>query len=126
MNDLLKAQLRLCQKAQVPNLNGDELEIYIPKGGVIIPDNVIEGGYYIIKLEPYIINPPEGFTLHINWNNSIAPKEGIMQCVVEKTMGKMVRINGIGYSLVNASYIDGTEWQGWLPQKSITVIKRLG
>ena len=84
------------------------------------------GGYYIIELESYIINPPPNFTLHTNWNNGVVPKERVMQCVVEKIMGKMVFVNGIGYDRENLSYIDGTEWKGWLPEKSISVIMRLG
>ena len=123
---MLLKQLRLCKKAQIPTLNGDEIEITIPKGELDIPPMVNVGGYYIIELERYIVNPPPTFTLHDNWNNGIAPKEKVMQCVVEKVMGKMVYINGIGYDRENCSYIDGTEWQGWIPQKSIEIVRRLG
>jgi len=126
MNRLIIEQLNQCQKAQVPPLNGDETVIYIPKGAAIIPQRVEQGGYYIISLEPYVINPPDGFTLHDNWNNGVAPKQNTMQCVVEMVMGKMIRINGIGFDRAKQSYIDGTEWCGWLPEKSITIIKRLG
>lgn len=126
MNELIKAQLRLCQKAKVPELSGNETKIYIPKGAILLPEFVSIGGYYIIKLSQYVVDPPEGFTLHANWNNGIGPKEQTMQCVVENVLGKMVRINGIGFDIINSCYIEGTEWQGWVPQKSITIIKHLG
>ena len=126
MNNLILAQLKLCKKAKIPPIDGDEQIIYIPRGEIEIPPMVVAGGYYIIELENYIINPPDTFVLHTNWNNGVAPKEKVMQCVVEQVMGKMIRVNGIGYDRVNECYIDGTEWHGWLPQKSISIIRRLG
>ena len=126
MNKTLLKQLRLCKKAKIPTLNGDETKIVIERGEVEVPSKVDVGGYYIIELERYVVNPPPTFTLHDNWNNGIIPKERVMQCVVEKIMGKMVYINGIGYDRESFSYIDGTEWKGWLPEKSIEIIKRLG
>ena len=126
MNPLIKKELKQCKKAQIPALSGENNVILIPKGERAVEQIVSVGSYYIIELENYIINPPNGFTLHDNWNKGVQPKEKVMQCVVEKSMGKMVYINGIGFDRVNDSYIDGTEWSGWLPTKSITVIKKLG
>lgn len=126
MSKRLIKQLRLCKKANIPPVNGDEKEIVIQKGEIKVPSQVDVGGYYIIELEQYIVNPPANFTLHDNWNNGVVPKEKVMQCVVEKVMGKMVCINGIGYDRETMSYIDGTEWKGWIPQKSIEIIRRLG
>lgn len=126
MNKMLLSQLRLCKKAKIPALTGEELEIVIPRGEIEIPPMVDVGGYYIIELESYIVNPPPTFTLHDNWNRGTKPKVKVMQCVVEKAMGKMILINGIGYDRENQCYIDGTEWKGWLPTKSVSIIRRLG
>lgn len=125
MNNLIKTQLKLCRRANIPAFNDNDTTIIIPKGELVVPTNLVCGGYYIIELEKYIVNPPPNFTLHSNWNNGVAPKEQIVQCVVDKIVGKMAHIQGIGFDRVNSSYIDGTEWSGWIPMKSATIIKRL-
>ena len=126
MNQLILSQLKLCKKAKIPSIDGTETLIKIPKGVLEVPSFVEVGGYYIVEFENYIVNPPSNFTLHDNWNGGKAPKEKVMQCVIEQVMGKMVRINGIGYDRISSQYIDGTEWRGWIPQKAISIIKRLG
>ena len=126
MSERLIKQLRLCKKANIPPLDNKVDQIQIPKGAMNQPNMVEVGGYYIIELASYITNPPSNFTLHDNWNNGVIPKERVMQCVVEKMIGKMVRINGIGYNRETCSYIDKSEWNGWIPQKSIEIIRALG
>jgi hypothetical protein len=79
---------------------------------------------YIISVEDYILNPPDGFTLHTNWNNNKMPKHKVMKIDVSKIMGKMVKVHSIGYSLKDHQDILDM-WEGWLPEKAITVIERL-
>ena len=86
--------------------------------------NINVGKCYLIELENYIINPPETFTLHINWNNNIIPKDKYMKVEIVGIMGKMVKVNGVGYDFVNKLDLN-TMWEGWLPRKAITIIKEL-
>ena len=125
MNPLIKNQLSKLGGALVPPFEDTTTSLVIAKR-----DNNIDTGTlkedvcYLISVEDYILNPPEGFTLHTNWNNNTAPKHKFMKIEVNKVMGKMVKVYSLGYDMKNG--VDTSDlWTGWLPQKSITIIERL-
>ena len=123
MNEIIKEQLKLLKVAELPEFDDSTTEITIPKQEAK-EYNINVGKCYLIELENYIINPPETFTLHINWNNNIIPKDKYMKVEIVGIMGKMVKVNGVGYDFVNKLDLN-TMWEGWLPRKAITIIKEL-
>lgn len=123
MNEIIKEQLKLLKVAELPEFDDNTTDITIPKQEAK-EYNINVGKCYLIELENYIINPPETFTLHINWNNNIIPKDKYMKVEIVGIMGKMVKVNGVGYDFVNKLDLN-TMWEGWLPRKAITIIKEL-
>lgn len=122
MNPLIKKQL---QKMHFLDGKWDDstLKISIPKNS-IGAYTLQEGGCYIIKVEDYIIHPFDGFNLHDNWNNGTHPNHLFMKCEVSQKMGKMIKLNTVGYDYNNQ--LDTNDlWSGWLPEKSIKIIEVL-
>lgn len=124
MNPLIKTQLSKIQRASVPEFDDDTTHIQLTKGGVNLADELQQDHCYLISVEDYIINPPQGFTLHTNWNNNVIPKHKFMKIDVLQLMGKMVKVNSIGFDM--KTHTDIREpWSGWLPRKSIKIIEVL-
>lgn len=124
MNELIKEQLSKVKMIKIPPYDDSTTHIYLHK---LSPDNgcvVYVDRYYLIELENYITNPPDGFTLHTNWNNGIKPPSKYMKCQVTNDLGKMIKITGIGYDYENKKDID-ILWEGWLPKDAITVLQEL-
>lgn len=124
MNELIKEQLSKVKMIKIPPYDDSTTHIYLHK---LSPDNgciVYVDKYYLLEFEDYIINPPDGFTLHVNWNNGIKPFSKYMKCQVTADLGKMIKITGIGYDMENQKDIDKI-WEGWIPKESITVIQEL-
>lgn len=124
MNPLIKKQLDKVSVAKLPHFDDNTTKLVIPMRSANDTIVLEEGKCYIIQIEDYILNPPEGFTLHTNWNNNKIPKHKIMKIDVRKVMGKMIKVNSIGYDIINKVNINDV-WEGWLPEKSITVIERI-
>lgn len=123
MNPLIEKQLKLVEVAQLPPyINGNIINIPKHQNEKITELQI--GHFYLIKVEDYIIKPFEGFTLHDNWNKGIPPKHKYMSVEVLKIMGKMIRINSIGYDFENKVTIQD-DWEGWLPKSSIEIIKEI-
>ena len=123
MNPLIKKQLEAVRKIKLPEYNEDTLTLFIPRQTNIEPDLVI-GKCYLIEVEDYIIKPFDGFTLHDNWNNGKCPKHKYLKVEVDKIMGKMVKVNSIGFDHI--SNTDTTDmWEGWIPSKSFKIIREI-
>ena len=124
MNPLIKEQLKKIHRVKVPSFDENTQTITLLKSDIQSTDSLQENRCYLISVEDYILNPPEGFTLHSNWNNNIVPKHKFMKIDVFKIMGKMVKVNSVGYDMKHQT--DFTDvWSGWLPRKSITIIENL-
>lgn len=122
MNPLIKNQLNLCRIAQIPEFDDDTTYMVIPKGKRLELKDLRVGDYCLIEVEDYIINPPPTFDLHINWNHNIIPKDKYMNCEVVQIMGKMVKINAVGFDYLYNQPTNNV-WEGWLPRKSFKIIK---
>ena len=47
-----------------------------------------------------------------------------MKCEVEQIMGKMIKVNTVGYDYQNQ--LDTNDlWSGWLPEKAIKILEVL-
>lgn len=121
MNNRIKRELHKVLTANLPDFTDDTDTMIIPKMTQIIlqPNHC-----YIIKVEDYIIHPYEGFTLHDDWNKGIVPEDKYMKCSIINFMGKMINIDAVGYN-PDTDTDTGKIWSGWLPIKSITIIKEI-
>lgn len=124
MNPLIKNQLDKLRKMGFPAFNESDRVITLNKRENALDSILREGQCYLISVEDYILNPPEGFTLHTNWNNNVVPKFKFMKIDVLQIMGKMIKVTSMGYDMHTQKDIPEM-WSGWLPQKSITIIERL-
>ena len=124
MNPLVKSQLEKIRGVVIPDYDDSTLQIHIPIKSEVATITLEQDKCYVVSVEDYILNPPDGFTLHTNWNNNKIPKHKFMKIDVCKIMGKMVKVNSIGYDIVNKTNINDM-WEGWLPESSITIIERL-
>lgn len=124
MNKIVEDQLKKVKICKLPEYDESTLELHIPKQSSNIQCSVEENHCYILQLERYIIDPPPNFTLHSNWNKGIPPKHEIVKAEISKIMGKMIKINSVGYDMKNN--IDTNDlWEGWVPLKGIKVLKEI-
>lgn len=130
MNDFIEELLKKCKVAVVPDFNKNENKILIKSKNKISNNNqdsliMNPGCYYIIKLQKYLIYPPDNFTLNVNWNNGINPKSEYMLVTPIKFIGKMTQFDGCGYDISSDKSLDDIYSGLWLPQKSIEIIRSL-
>jgi hypothetical protein len=124
MNPLIKTQLEKIKTVKLPSFDENTTEMIITADSKIEELFLEEDKCYLISVEDYILYPPDGFTLHTNWNNGKVPTHKFMKIDVSKIMGKMVKVNAIGYDM--KSHTDTMDlWDGWLPMKSITILEVL-
>ena len=123
MNPIIEQQLKLAKVADIPAWSKDTAELIISKK-TVEEIEFQEGHFYLIELADYLLDPPDGFTLHINWNNNNVPKHKFMKCQCVKVMGKMIKILGVGFDYENRMDLD-EDWDGWLPLKSITILREI-
>lgn len=119
MNILIDKELKNTKICKLPQYCDDTNHIIIEKG--VRDKDSIElevGKYYQIQLKDYIVNPPDNFTLHVQWNNNIIPEDNLLNVEVKQLMGKMIKVSGTG---VNVKCI----WTGWLPEESFIIEKVL-
>ena len=111
MNKIVQEQLSKC-KTPLPNWNNSTTEMVV---GVNSPTTVLSVGSKLkIKIANYIINEPPNFTLSTNWNCGTVPPETVMEVSVIDTLGKMVRVDGVGVTT-------NKTWSGWLPRKGFEI-----
>lgn len=123
MNKWIKKQLRLVKVADLPHYEEDTTLIKIPKKinqGLSVQLN----HYYLIELEDYILKPPPGFSLHVDWNNNKVPQHKFYKCQCIRLMGKMIKILGVAFDYENRLDLD-ENWDGWLPLKSVKVLREI-
>lgn len=115
MNKFIKDQINKIT-IPLPEFNDDTIHFIIKKQGIKQINDFNVGDIYTIKVENYIINEPQNFSLSSNWNYGTIPPEVDLQTQVLQVMGNMIKFKCKGIST-------GVEWEGWLPRKSITIIK---
>lgn len=126
MNNTIKLELGKV-KTKLPDYDDTTTHIVISKHSTEITNEKIVdlcvGKYYIIKLEKYILYPPENFTLDANWNNGVRPKSEYMMVTPIKFVGKMVQFDGCGYDNSERKALDDIYNGLWLPSKGFTVVR---
>lgn len=124
MNPIIKDQLERCRVANLPYYDEDTTTLTIPKGSAEEVNPYQVHKCYLLQLEEYIVNPPPDFSLHTNWNKGSIPKSRFYNAEISQVMGKMIRISGCGYDMINQCPTADI-WEGWVPQKGIKLIKEL-
>lgn len=126
MNKYAKESLKKVKKAKLPQYNDSTTHMIIPKLNNNLTNSTLVtiGKCYILKLEKYIINPPPNFNLHDNWNKGIPPKHEYVKAEIQQIMGKMIKINSVGYDYTNNKDTNDV-WCGWVPNKSIRIVGEL-
>lgn len=117
-------QLKMVTSVDLSEVPDDFQVLNIDKQETLQNVDIHVGGSFLVELEDYIIHPPENFTLHKNWNRGIAPSYKCMRVIVTDIMGKMVKIEGMGFDIKTHENV-GDVWDGWLPRKSIKIKKEL-
>ena len=124
MNSIIKDQLERCKVAQLPAYSDDDILISIPKGAGVEVSPYQVHKCYLMELADWIIHPSEDFTLATNWNKGSIPKSRFYNAEISQVLGRMVRISGCGYDMINQCPTADI-WEGWVPQKGIKLIKEL-
>lgn len=124
MTPLVKKQLQKCKVAIIPPYDDNTTHLIIEHATAQEAQSCIPNHCYLIELEDYLVNPPPTFAFHINWNGNNIPKSKHYKCECLQLMGKMVKINGVGFDWENQVDLYDM-WSGWLPLKSIKIIQEL-
>lgn len=117
MNKFIKKELQKINPT-MSEWDDNTTKIHIDKIGTPTPradSGFVVGSNYELRVEEYIINPPPSFTLASNWNFNTVPPERELYAMCIQVMGKMIKFKCRGKTT-------NIEWEGWLPQKSITVL----
>ena len=120
MNKLILDQLQKCEHCKLPEYDADTTKIFIPKHSIKKELTLELNHCYQIEIADYVLNPTEGFTLSQNWNGGTNPPTKVMNICVIQIMGKMFKVDGIGFDDVLGSPINKS-WSGWLPQTAIKI-----
>ena len=124
MNKYVKAELQKVKVANLPPYDDSTVTMTIPKHAGVDGDDLKRDKCYLLQVEEYVINPPDGYTLHDNWNGGVKPKSQYMKAEVCQLMGKMVKVNSVGYDYHNRKDTNDI-WEGWLPRSAIKIIGEL-
>lgn len=118
MNKLIEEQLKKVNYAELINFNPQTNTYFIPKKKDI---RVIVDNCYLIKLKPSFRTNE---VVKVNWNNNQLPLYDMLEIDVQKIMGKMIKVNCIGYNEKENAPLNYF-WSGWLYIPDIEIIKQL-
>ena len=124
ITNTIKKQIEKCVRCNVPPITDDTTSVFIPKNSIKEKLGFKKDNFYLIEIEDYVINPPPGFSLAQNWNGGTTPPSNYMNICCIQLMGKMVRVDGVGFDINTNSTLDKT-WNGWLPTAAVKIIKEI-
>lgn len=117
MNKYIKKQLNKC-RIPIPDFDDNTTHLVIHRNEELKRLEELQiGSYYEIEIADYIVNEPPTFTLSANWNAGTKPPEHSMNVQVIQMLGKMIKVRGAG---INTNI----NWEGFLPKKSIRVVRK--
>lgn len=123
LNPLMKEQLNKCEVADIPLFDDNTLELVIPKKSK--EKNFQLNKYYIVELADYLINPGEIVSFHINWNQGRVPKSKYLKVCISQLMGKMIKVDGIGFDPKSNKDLEDFYTNLWLPSNDVKIIKEI-
>lgn len=123
MNKYVINQLQKCKVACIPEYDSSTRHLIIPKA-TTTKQLMQVGKCFLIRISDQVMHNPNNIISHDNWNNGKAPVRPYMKVEINKVMGDMVKVLGIGYDHI--SNIDTNEiWEGWLPIHQIQIINSI-
>ena len=122
MNKLIKKQLQNLKSVKV-NFDDNTTKIIIPKTLEIIPDALIKGDIYLIKLSDLALSPSSNSTLAANWNAGKVPTHRFYKVELIDVMKDMYKFNGI--AVEDGVDLYSENWFGWFPGDYFSVIEKL-
>lgn len=121
MNRIIKQQLEKV-RAQISDYTDDTTIIYISKQFNPEEAEIVIGKTYQIELADYILNESDNFTLSVNWNKGIIPKDKYLIALVTNIIGNMIQANCVGFNK-DLNMVTNNNYVGlWLPKKFITIL----
>ena len=125
MSERLIQQLKRVTRVEIPEPPKNFKMVSIPRQIDLSSAALKAGDQLLIEVPDYIVHPSQNFDLHKKWNNNQPPTDYIMQAVVIETLGKMVHVNTMSYSIEDQRST-GRSWIGWLPRASIKIRTKYG
>lgn len=117
MNNIIEKQLQLIE-ADLSNFNAEENTFIIPRKRDI---KIEEDTCYLVHCKPTLfINE----TLKVNWNSGSLPSEDYLIVFVNKIMGKMIKVDSVGYDAINKKDT-AYHWSGWLTLADLDIIQKM-
>ena len=116
MNKHIKKELEKC-RIKLPEYDDTTTYLLVERNSQLKDlEELKVGHYYLLEVADYIIKEPSNFTLSSNWNGGTVPPEKYLRCEITDIMGKMIKVSALGNTTL-------TNWSGFLPRKSIEVVK---
>ena len=124
MKDIVKEQLKKVTTLKLPSYNDNTTHMIIKMSDMEEKLVFEENNYYLISLQPALLNPSSSSALESNYNEGRVPKHQYYKCEVKKILGQMIKIFGLAYDLDTDTDINET-WTGWLPINSVDILQKL-
>ncbi len=121
MNKIIEEQLKKCQVAELSDFDSASGVYHIKR---FKQAKMEVDACYLIRIGKHLLNRDTSQMLASNWNKGTVPPCEYMKIDVVKSMGKMIRVNGIGYESETKQDLNCV-WSGWLPLRDIEVIERI-
>lgn len=120
MNKIIKNELNKVTEVRV-EFNDNTTHLFIPQKKEI---KIEANSVYLVRLSRYLLSPPANDNLSINWNAGRIPKYEYYKVDVNKVVGDMIYVTGIGYDIVNRVDINDV-WEGWLPRSELEIMEKI-
>lgn len=117
MSERLVKELDKLKYANIQKINGNEYLIRKEDG-----IRIIENKYYMIHVDKRLMNNDNIYAT--NWNKGKYPKANYYQVCVEKILGNMIRVTGVGSDDTSFKNISDN-FSGWLPIEMLEVISKI-
>lgn len=122
MNKLIEKQLSMVQYADLSQHDELKHEFNIKKR---VDIKLELDAYYLIHLKDTLMDPNLNELIRVNWNGNRMPTLADLTVEVCKVMGKMVKVNAIGYDPETKQDVMSCKWTGWLPIDEIKIVEKL-
>lgn len=83
-----------------------------------------ENNCYLVRLNDILLRQDGLPLLVTNMNRNTFPREKYLKVDVLKSVGDMIKVIALGYSIDTAKDLNYT-WEGWLPTQHIEMLERL-
>ena len=122
MNKIIRDQLDRCRVAVLPKFEDSATHIYINKVNTILPQNMVKGHIYLIKISPSIKNND---TIAFNWNGGKKLIYDYYKVEKIEEVGNMYKLNGIAFDKDTNQDVYKYPFYGYLPKDSFEIVEEV-